>query len=177
VLALNTTQAHPDGRGLHETIEAVLAAGALAVVPWGFGKWWLGRGRLVADCVRRYRGRAFWLGDSAGRPRGTRRPRLFDEGAEAGVWTLPGTDPLPMPSQATRAGRYGCLLRRALSAATPASDLVGQLTEATAQPPIYGRLEAPFAFLRYQLGIRVCRWHGTRGRREADVGDGPRGGR
>jgi hypothetical protein len=155
VLALGTTGDYPDGRGLHETIEAVLAGGALAVMPWGFGKWWLGRGRLVADCVRRYRGRGFWLGDNGGRPRGPRRPRLLDEAAKAGVWTLPGSDPLPFPSQAARVGRYGLLLPGALGGATPARDVVTRLAAATAQPPIYGPLASPLAFVRWQLGLRL----------------------
>ena len=47
VLALGTRTQIPDGQPLAATIDAVRADGALAVLPWGFGKWWGARGRMV----------------------------------------------------------------------------------------------------------------------------------
>ena len=46
VLALATTKRYPDRRPLQVTLDALVADGVTPVIPWGFGKWWLGRGRL-----------------------------------------------------------------------------------------------------------------------------------
>ena len=45
VLALGTTRAFEAGRTFPDTLRSVLESDALAVVPWGFGKWWGRRGR------------------------------------------------------------------------------------------------------------------------------------
>ena len=47
VLALATTQRYPDGRPLRDTLAALAADVVPAVIPWGFGKWWLGRGSVA----------------------------------------------------------------------------------------------------------------------------------
>ncbi|HZB26962.1 MAG TPA: hypothetical protein VE282_00250, partial [Gemmatimonadales bacterium] len=43
VLALGTELDLPSGESLGDTIAAVREQGAIAVVPWGFGKWWFRR--------------------------------------------------------------------------------------------------------------------------------------
>src|SRR5919112_3355993 len=47
VLALGSELEFPSGRGVGDTIAAVRDAGAIAVVPWGFRKWWFRRRRLL----------------------------------------------------------------------------------------------------------------------------------
>ena len=44
VLTLGTTTKIPDGMTLGETVAAALHKEAIIVIPWGFGKWWAGRG-------------------------------------------------------------------------------------------------------------------------------------
>src|SRR5215210_9035225 len=48
VLALGTDLDLPSDQGLDQTIAGVRQSGAIAVIPWGFGKWWFGRGRMLA---------------------------------------------------------------------------------------------------------------------------------
>src|SRR4029077_15635911 len=48
-LALATAEDFPDGLPLDETLDRIRAAGALPVLPWGFGKWWSSRGSRVAQ--------------------------------------------------------------------------------------------------------------------------------
>lgn len=104
LLALGTRRRVPDGRSIEETLRTVRGAGALAVVPSGFGKWWLRRGELVRNLVARERPGEFFLGESAGRPRGAPEPRLFELARSRGIAVLPGSDPFPFPSEQGRVG-------------------------------------------------------------------------
>lgn len=146
VLALATGERFRDGRALEETVDQVLGAGAIAVVPWGFGKWWLNRGRRVARLLERAPAGLF-LGDNAGRPERAWRPRLFDLAAERGVYVLPGTDPLPFRRSAVLPGRYGFVLRGELDSERPAEGLTRILLAMRAQPPIFGRRASVLRFL------------------------------
>ncbi len=65
VLAQCTAAQFANGRPLEETIEEIQAAGALAVLPWGVGKWLGRRGKLVTEAAARS---PILLGDNAGRP-------------------------------------------------------------------------------------------------------------
>lgn len=113
-----------DGLPLDESLARAAARGALAVLPWGFGKWWGGRGRRVEEAMDSFEGMApLYLGDSAARPRGAPRPRLFREAARRGLAVLPGTDPLPFPSEIGRAGSYGAGLAGSFDLARPLASL------------------------------------------------------
>ena len=53
VLALLTPEHFPDGLSIDETLAAAHSVGALVVLPWGVGKWFGGRGRLVRHALSR----------------------------------------------------------------------------------------------------------------------------
>lgn len=160
VLALATLADFDDGCPLAETLDAVLNAGAIAVLPWGFGKWWGGRGRLVADELRR-RGRTVMVGDNAGRPRGSRPHPIFRLARELGVPVLPGSDPLDLAHHLTRAGSYGLELPAPLDALAPAADLRARLREPPASPPVSGRRIGPARFALDQALLRLRRAQGV----------------
>lgn len=162
VLALGTASELPDGDGLHETLDRVLALGAPAVVPWGLGKWWFRRGRLLRDLLERDPPEGFLLGDNAARPAGTPEPPLFRLAAARGVAVLAGTDPLPQPEEVLRVGRYGSLLALGATAslAAPGATLRSTLRALRDSPPAIGRrLSAP-AFVRSQVGFWFGRLRG-----------------
>ncbi|HEU4700621.1 MAG TPA: hypothetical protein VFS40_15660 [Gemmatimonadales bacterium] len=153
VLALGCARELPDGRPLGKTVEAVRAADALAVLPWGFGKWTGRRGRVV-EAYLRDAAREVALGDNGGRPRRAPRPRLLTRAAALGRVVLPGSDPLPFPSQTAAAGRYGFLLEGELDAERPGRDLIDLLRGLERQPCTYGRLESWTGFLVSQLRMQ-----------------------
>ena len=134
VLALATTQRYPDGRPLRETLAALAADGVSAVIPWGFGKWWMGRGRLLADLVSRSEPRSFLLGDSGGRPMAAPRPKLFGEAERRGYLVLPGTDSFPYPSQQRKAGSFGFVLDSWRADDRPATEFRSQLARLRRSP-------------------------------------------
>ena len=155
VLGLGLGEDLGEGLALDAAVAAVLERGAVPVVPWGFGKWWFRRGRRVAELLRSGAAGCLFLGDNAGRPRGFPPPRLFAEAARHGVFVLPGSDPLPSPRHATRAGRCGFALRGELDAERPAAGILERLRSCRRQPDTFGRHAGPLDFVRDQLAMQV----------------------
>ncbi|MBA2243434.1 MAG: hypothetical protein H0W11_00625 [Gemmatimonadetes bacterium] len=164
VLALGWDGFIPDGAPISEVLERVRAEDAGAVIPWGFGKWWGRRGAQVAELVELAAPGTLFLGDNGGRPRLAPRPRLFRQAAERGVWTLPGSDPLPFPWQAGRAGSYGIFLPADPELDRPASQIKELLRSAESQPIGFGQREQLLRFVRAQANLRIRHLSGRRNR-------------
>ena len=161
VLALGTRSAFEDGRGLDESVAAVQAAGALAVLPYGFGKW---SGRR-ASLVERYletAPRPFFLGDNGGRLALSPAPRAFALAAERGIVVLPGSDPLPLPGEDQKVGRYGFVLEGAVERARPAAGLRRLLGALDEQPEVFGHLEGVVPFVVKQVAMQWRKRIGNR---------------
>jgi hypothetical protein len=154
VLALAGDAEVRDGLPFGETLQRVRASGALPVLPWGFGKWWGRRGKLVAGALAHRGSAPLFLGDNAGRPAVGGEPPLFREARDRGVAVLPGSDPLPLPWHAGRAGSYGFLLEGGVSAEEPAGDLRRRIRELRESPRVFGRRVALPGFLRDQAALR-----------------------
>jgi hypothetical protein len=157
VLALACDAGVPDGLPFGETLHRVRACGALPVLPWGFGKWWGRRGRLIAGALARHGSAPLFLGDNGGRPAAGGAPRLFAEAQARGVAVLPGSDPLPLPWHAGRAGSYGFLLEGGLDTERPAADLRQRVRDLREGPRAFGRLAPLPRFLRDQVALRSRR--------------------
>jgi hypothetical protein len=160
VLGLLTAQPIADGATMAETVAALRRQGAVVVLPWGFGKWTLRRGALVASFLRTHP-REIFLGDNSGRLGLARAPRLFDEARRLGVPILPGSDPLPFRDQLTRIGSFGFVCDTTLSEEQPAEGLRSWLHGLGVQPIAYGELETLGRFCwnqgRMQWRKRVAR--------------------
>jgi len=167
VLALCTAEEVPDGLSLGETLDRVRAAGALPVLPWGFGKWWLSRGERVARQIRELPADAeLYLGDNAGRPAGALPSRLLRAAEERGIPVLPGSDPLPLETHADRAGSYGFLLSGKLDPDRPAQSLarrVRRVRAAGGRLRPFGRRSGLLQFCRDQATLRAIGRPGHRG--------------
>ncbi|MES1245469.1 MAG: hypothetical protein ABUT39_27945 [Acidobacteriota bacterium] len=150
VLALGRDLEVPDGLPLRDTLERVRESGALPVLPWGFGKWWGRRGRVVAEALRQD-GELF-LGDNGGRLGPD--PALFRRARKLGVRLLPGSDPLPFSRHAGLAGSYGFVLPHAVDLDRPAETLLQRIRE-SGQPRAFGRRAGLPRFLRDQVGMQL----------------------
>ena len=159
VLALLTCGQFEDGRPLEETLEAVHSIGALAVLPWGVGKWFGRRGRLVRRTLTRHTvSRPVLAGDNGGRPWCWPRPRIFATAESSGATVLPGTDPLPLPDQASRVGSFGLAFVGRLPAEFPAAALRCRLAETAPRRTsiwTFGEPERVSRFLRNQIRLRI----------------------
>mgnify|MGYP006287355607 CR=1 FL=1 len=155
VLALGIGSGLPEGRAARTTVDAALAAGAVAVVPWGFGKWWLRRGRVVRRLLASVEDPRFFLGDNGGRPRAAPEPALFRTARERGVGVLPGSDPLPFEIEQGRAGSYGFALPDFDPGQRPFRALRDRLSALEGSPPAVGRRVGLGRFLALQLRMQL----------------------
>jgi hypothetical protein len=157
VLALACTARIQERMGIDETIEAANEHGALAVLPWGVGKWRLRRGAIIRRLIETKNRGVLFIGDNGGRMAWMPRPRLLKRAQDLGFITLPGTDPLPLAGHARRPGLYGC----ALEIPPGAQELTGNIKQAVRrlqhQPPVFGRLESVLGFCTSQLALRMPR--------------------
>jgi hypothetical protein len=154
VLLLGTTGRFQDRRSIHDVLAEGAALGVPQVIPWGAGKWFFARARLLTELVQAKRGSLFFLGDEGGRPAFWPYPRHFREAAALGVRDLPGTDPLPFPHDIEKVGRVGFSMALEFDEATPARSLLGALR---ADMPFerFARLEPPGRFVRNQLAMQL----------------------
>lgn len=163
LIAVGRADAPRDGRGAAETLGELRDAGAPVILPWGFGKWTLGRGRLVRSLIASADPRSTFVGDNGGRARGTPRPRLLAEAERLGFRDLPGSDPLPFPSHVRRVGSRGFLLAGALDAARPAEDLAARLGALARAPERFGVGRPLPAFVTDQVRMQARRLGRRRG--------------
>ena len=157
VLAVGSELDFPSDRSLEDTIAAVRESGAIAVIPWGFGKWWFRRRRLLAAALTSLSSPGLFVGDNGGRPRAIPRSPLFELAASRGIYNLPGSDPLPLPWEIRKPGRLGAVLTGDLELSRPAESLLRTLRELRAQPPLFGGPDSLAGFARSQVGLRLRR--------------------
>ncbi len=155
VLALGCDRDFPRGLAFPDALRASVDAGAVTVVPWGFGKWWFRRRRLVRWLVDTAAPGTVFLGDNGGRARLGRDPALFARARARGLLVLRGSDPLPFTNQETRAGGFGFVLPGTVRAETAAADLLRHLGALRRQPIEFGRLQPPVTFLATQLRMHL----------------------
>jgi hypothetical protein len=154
VLALGTAARFPRGMSLDQALRATVEADAVAVVPWGFGKWWFGRSRLL-DRTLQSPPVAFHLGDSGGRPAAAYEPRHFRAARKRGLAVLPGSDPLPLPEDNDQAARYGFVLDLAPDTGSPAGALKGAMRRTNPSLRPFGRREGLVRFCRRQIAMQL----------------------
>ncbi len=152
---LGTRATIPDGRPIGEVLAEGERLEALRVIPWGVGKWLFARGKLLSSLIAAARpGDGFFLGDGSGRPFFWTRPRHFAEAERRGVRVLPGTDPLPIPEEVSRAGSYGFRFEGAVDLDRPAQGIKAALLDPATGIRPYGRLERLGPFIRHQIAMQ-----------------------
>jgi hypothetical protein len=124
VLALGTTELPTKRMPLEEAVAWAQDASALPVIPWGFGKWTLGRGKKIREAIAWAEPSQVFFGDNGGRLRGFPTPALLDRAVAHGFRVLPGSDPLPLPGQGTRAGSAGIAVEGEIDFSMPFSSFV-----------------------------------------------------
>lgn len=138
VLAVATPARFEDGAPFLDAVRAVVEDGAIAVVPWGFGKWWGRRGRLVREAFAGAAPDRLFPGDNGGRWHPAGPPPLLRELRAGGYRVLPGSDPLPLPDQDRRVGSAGFVLQDRPDSLRPAAWLRSRLRDPQARVEGYG---------------------------------------
>lgn len=157
VLCLGSRHRFEDHMPLNQTIDRILEAGALAVLPWGPGKWLFKRGKIISETIRHF-GKKLFLGDNGNRPRFWPSPGIFRSPEASVCKIIPGSDPLPFPSESSRAGSFGFMINGSISKDKPAEDLMEHLRRPNSAPEPYGNLESTGRFFRNQLNMQLKKW-------------------
>jgi hypothetical protein len=153
VLALITSSLFEEKQPLFQTVQEVRESGSIPVIPWGFGKWIGKRGRILEQFLIK-NDKPVFLGDNGGRPCFRPRPRLFSVVEAGGGRVLPGSDPLPLPVEASRVGSFGFTMNTVLSSHV-ARDLKKCLEDPTISLSAYGAPQKIMPFFKNQLLIRT----------------------
>jgi len=155
VLVLGTTQRFEDGRPIRDLLEETESLGVPRVIPWGPGKWFFRRGRLLDSLLEEFRKPTLFLGDEGGRPGFWSYPAHFARGARLGVRDLPGTDPLPFSHDVGKVGRMGFCVPVDLDPLRPAASLMHSLLNPNVPFERFATLEPPLRFVRNQIGMQL----------------------
>lgn len=155
VLALGCVEELRDGGSLETTLGLVREAGAIPVIPWGFGKWYSTRRTILLEVLRRQSRGSVFLGDNGGRTTLLPQSRLFQCAAEMGIRNLPGSDPLPFAREEERAGSYGFVFDDPLDSQRPATDLLRRLIRPDSVYQTYGSGLGPHTFVLNQVGMQI----------------------
>lgn len=156
VLALATdAELPPGGRPADDTVRACLAAGAVTVLPWGFGKWWFRRGRVARALVESVDHPLFFVGDNGGRPRIAPEPGLFRDALRRGTAVLAGSDPLPVDGEEERVGSYGFVLPGGVPGDAPAAGVRDRLARLGGPPATFGHRAGVGRFLSRQVRMQM----------------------
>ena len=151
VLSLVSVSDIPDGLSLHTTVESVVEHGGVPVVPWGFGKWMGKRGKILNDFLEKGSEFPIFLGDNSGRPSFLPPPPQFHLGKGNGIRILPGSDPLPFPTECRKPGSFGFAITGSVDPDKPGDEIRRILLNPRTRPISYGQLETMPRFLRNQL--------------------------
>jgi SAM-dependent methyltransferase len=142
----------PDDLPLEDAVARAQAAGALVVLPWGFGKWWFARARRLRDFLASPAAAGVLLGDNAGRPGLLPRPALLRTTDRP---VLPGSDPLPLAGEALRVARFGLWFEGALERARPAASLRAFLRSGAPGADVVGRPDGLLHAVAGQIRLRL----------------------
>jgi hypothetical protein len=155
VLIIGTTQKFRDGQPIRDVLTMAASLNVPHVIPWGLGKWFFQRGRLLSELLREFRKPTLFLGDEGGRPGFWPYPAHFREGAQLGVRDLPGTDPLPFPHDVVKVGRVGFRVPIDFDDRRPAASLLQTLCDGRTQLDRFASLEPPIKFVRNQVAMQL----------------------
>ena len=157
ILALGTTRSFPERRPIEDALAMIRESQALAVLPWGFGKWFFGRGQIIERLLNSAQHKDLFLGDNSGRPGFLPQPRFFAQARKQDIRILPGSDPLPFPRETEKPGSFGFILNHKISTITPASDIKRLLLKPEIAVNPYGHAETLLRFACNQVAMQVTK--------------------
>ncbi len=156
VLAIGSENSISNGLSLGNTLDEARSANCQIILPWGVGKWFGARGKLVDGVIERLDYPGLHIGDNAGRPWFWPVPR-FRRAHSRGIKVLCGSDPLPFDGDECRMGEYVSVFDGAIDLETPWNSIVNLLDDADVIPETSGTLMGVRDFAMSQISLRTRR--------------------
>lgn len=145
-------ESQPDLRG---SVARTRREGGFPVVPWGAGKWTLGRKSALLATLEAWEPGEVAFADSAVRPSALPPHPVLTHARQLGFPVLAGTDPLPFPAHARRSGALASALRLTLDRQRPWSQLRRRLARSELRPEIVGKRDSLARLIADQARLRL----------------------
>jgi len=152
VHALMTNDRFRDGEALDTTLNAVCATAALGALPWGVGKWWGRRGRLIRAALKGHPDVV--PTDNGGRPWFWPLDRSIASARSMGRVVLAGSDPLPLSDDWRRLGSCGVACEAPIDVDLPVAAIRAALTSEP-RPRPYGSARSFVGFFHDQTLMQL----------------------
>ena len=153
VLSLFANENVSNDLPISSTLVQVQNNHSIAVLPWGFGKWFGKRGQIIRKIINSSQPNSLILGDNGGRP--SVIPFLKNYNSQNVQFILPGSDPLNIKNGQSRAGSYGIILPADIEQDFPAKSLYTSIKNLKSQPQYFGKSVNLFGFLVNQISLRL----------------------
>ena len=134
VLALGRDLRIEDGLPLDVTLARVREQEVTPVLPWGLGKWWGARGRLVRNVLDTSAPGDVVFADTCLRPALFPTPALLRKARSRGFLILYGSDPLPRPGEEELTGLWASQWEADWDPAHPAATWRRLMRDPAAKP-------------------------------------------
>ena len=142
---------------LIESVTHALREETLVIVPWGVGKWLGKRGQLVTNMLVDTEIEGYYLGDNGNRPWFWKRVPQFKVARQKQIPVICGSDPLFLPGEVKKVGRYGNIVSKQLNVEYPFQSLKEALEDDTVSWVAYGQLQKLYSFFMSQIRLRFAR--------------------
>ena len=160
VLLIASGQEIEDGLPIGEVLSRILENNDMAVMAWGFGKWFFSRGKVVTVALRTFDSPGFFIGDNSGRPSFWPEPVQFKEAKKRGIPIINGSDPLPFSDEIKKVGTYGFAVEGEFNKDQPAASLWKILLSPETTINLFGRRDNVPSFFKRQAKIYLKKYLG-----------------
>jgi len=152
---LSTAKIEDHTLSLAELAATVAENGGLPVLPWGVGKWWGARGKVIGNLLNSSRDFPLFVGDNGNRPSFWPMPALLRHSQNMHIPLLSGSDPLPLSSHLNRPGSSGIIIPEGeVSDDQPAASLRRLLTGKN-EAISFGRRAGTLQFIIDQFKVNL----------------------
>ncbi len=158
VLSVASSQEIEDGLSIETVIERIIDKNDIAVLAWGFGKWFFKRGKIINYLIKKYRSPGLFIGDNSGRPMFWPAPRQFKRAKELNIPIISGSDPLPFSNEVYKVGTYGFSIKGKFNVDEPAGSLWEILLAAETPIDFFGPRDNAVSFFKRQSKIHLKKY-------------------
>ncbi|MCU0645012.1 MAG: hypothetical protein MUC94_12220 [bacterium] len=156
VLSLVSNLNIPDRqKSIDEVIQAVIDSGGIPTLNWAPGKWFFGRGKVIAQQIQKKSINEIFIGETTLRNTLWPEPKLIKQARKKGFPVIAGSDPLPFKGEEKGIGSFGFTIEGEFDPEQPAQSLQNLMKSNGKDVQIIGKRNDVFTFARRQYKIMM----------------------